>query len=99
MRTTSVSGVPIAFSRMVSRARRPVSTSFMASSRLANSSGAISSGAGSVTSTCTHPSRTDTGYVLMPSPPNRHFPSVSRNFQLCHAQVSTSPRMSPSLSA
>ena len=47
MRTTSVSGIPIAFRRMVSRARRPVSTSPMAASRLANNSGAISSGAGS----------------------------------------------------
>ena len=61
MRTTSVSGIPIAFRRMVSRARRPVSTSPMAASRLANNSGAISSGAGSVTSTYTQPSRTETG--------------------------------------
>ena len=99
MRTTSVSGIPIAFRRMVSRARRPVSTSPMAASRLANNSGAISSGAGSVTSTYTHPSRIEVGYVRMFSPPNRHVPSVIRNFQLCHAQVSTSPRMSPSFSA
>ena len=83
----------------MSLARRPVSTSPIASSRLTNNSGAICSGAGSVTSTYTHPSRTDTGYVRMFSPPNTHLPSVSRNFQLCHAQVSTSPRMSPSFSA
>jgi hypothetical protein len=71
----------------------------MAASRLANNSGAISSGAGSVTSTYTQPSRIEVGYVRMFSPPNRHVPSVIRNFQLCHAQVSTSPRMSPSFSA
>ncbi|HEX8007111.1 MAG TPA: hypothetical protein VF482_11855 [Trebonia sp.] len=52
-RTTSVSGVPIFRNRIVSLAIRPTSTSPMASSRLANSCGAIVSGAGSVTSTNT----------------------------------------------
>jgi hypothetical protein len=64
----------------------------MASSRLANSSGAICSGAGSVVSAYTHPSRTETGYVRMFSPPNMHLPSVSVGRATLYRALPVRPR-------